>query len=299
MKEYINTIIYKIYCKNEIINDVYVGHTTNFYLRKNGHKSSCTNKNNKHYNLPVYIFIRQNGGWDNWQIEEVEKFPCNNYIEASQRERYWVENLKATLNKVVPSRTKKEWENEHKQQIEEYIKQYRIDNKDTIKENKALNYKENKKTILEKHKNYYQKNKEKTLAQQKIYYEQNKEKINEQNKIYRDTHKEKLSEKIKEYKIQNKDIISEKNKKYYLSNKEIISEKNKIYRHSHKEQKSEKDKEYRKKNKDKLNQKINCVCGGTYSYSHKSTHFKTKLHQNFINNTEKINENIDLITINM
>jgi hypothetical protein len=284
MKEYVNTVIYKIYCKDETINDLYVGHTTNFNLRKNCHKSSCTNENNKYHKLSVYIFIRENGGWDNWQMEEIEKFPCNNYIEASQRERYWVENLKATLNKVIPSRTKKEWESEHKEQMSEYNKKYRTVNKDIIKENKALNYQENKESILEKHKNYYEQNKEKTLALQKIYYEQNKEKINKQNKIYRDSHKEQMSEKTKEYKIKNKDMIAEKAKQYYLSNKEIISQKNKIYRDTHKEQKSENDKEYREKNKDKINQKINCICGGTYSYNHKSTHFKTKLHQNFINN---------------
>ena len=28
--DYSNTIIYKIYCKNETITDIYVGHTTNF-----------------------------------------------------------------------------------------------------------------------------------------------------------------------------------------------------------------------------------------------------------------------------
>jgi len=295
MKEYINTVIYKIYCKDENINDMYVGHTTNFNLRKNGHKSSCTSENNKYHKLPVYIFIRENGGWDNWQMEEIEKFPCNNYIEASQRERYWLENLKVTLNKVIPSRTKKEWENEHKEQMSEYIKQYRNINKDTIKVNKVLNYQENKETILEKHKIYYEQNKEKTLAQQKLYYEENKEKISEQNKIYRDTHKEQLAEKNKEYKIENKDIISETNKQYYLLNKEIISQKSKLYRDSHKEQKSEKDKEYREKNNTKLKQKINCICGGTYSYIHKSTHVKTKLHQNFINNSEKTDKNTELI----
>jgi hypothetical protein len=295
MKEYINTVIYKIYCNDETVNDLYVGHTTNFNVRKNCHKTSCTNENNRDYNLPVYIFIRENGGWNNWKIEEIEKFPCINYNEASQRERYWVENLKATLNKVVPSRTKKEWEKEHKEHMSEYIKQYISINKDTIKENKALNYQEKKETILEKHKIYYQKNKEKTLALQKIYYEQNKEKINEQNKVYRDNHKEQMAEKNKEYKIKNKDIISEKNKQYYLSNKQIISKKNKIYRDTHKEQKSENDKEYREKNKDKLKQKINCICGGTYSYNHKSTHFKTKLHRKFINDSGTIYENPEVI----
>ena len=32
--DYSNTIIYKIYCKNEMVTDIYVGHTTNFTKRK-------------------------------------------------------------------------------------------------------------------------------------------------------------------------------------------------------------------------------------------------------------------------
>ena len=43
---YSNTIIYKIYCKNEIVNDVYVGHTTNFTKRKYMHKINYNSFNN-------------------------------------------------------------------------------------------------------------------------------------------------------------------------------------------------------------------------------------------------------------
>jgi hypothetical protein len=80
MKDYSNNIIYKISCKDSLITDIYVGHSTNLSLRKNGHKSSCTNINNKDYNLHVYKFIRNNGGWENWEINELEKFPCENIL---------------------------------------------------------------------------------------------------------------------------------------------------------------------------------------------------------------------------
>ena len=42
--DYSNTIIYKITCKNVLVNDVYVGHTTNFVQRKYAHKQGCINK---------------------------------------------------------------------------------------------------------------------------------------------------------------------------------------------------------------------------------------------------------------
>lgn len=42
-------------------------------------------------------------------------------------------------------------------------------------------------------------------------------------------------------------------------------------------------KEYKLINKDKLYKKIDCYCGGKYLTLHKSTHYKTKKHNNFIN----------------
>jgi len=45
-------------------------------------------------------------------------------------------------------------------------------------------------------------------------------------------------------------------------------------------------KEYYQDNKDSINErrnkKYNCVCGGRYTYDHKSHHLKTKMHQDYI-----------------
>ena len=49
--DYSNTIIYKIFCKDETVNDVYVGHTTNFIQRKYAHKILCKGNTNK---LKIY-----------------------------------------------------------------------------------------------------------------------------------------------------------------------------------------------------------------------------------------------------
>ena len=37
--------------------------------------------------------IRKNGGWENWCMIEIEKYPCNDKNEAKARERYWLETL--------------------------------------------------------------------------------------------------------------------------------------------------------------------------------------------------------------
>ena len=102
--DYSNTIIYKLVCNNVEVTELYVGSTTNFRNRKNGHKSKCHNPNSSEYEFKVYQFIRANGGFQNFSMIVVEKYPCNDKMDCDKRERYWIETLYATLNKQIPSR---------------------------------------------------------------------------------------------------------------------------------------------------------------------------------------------------
>lgn len=101
-KDYSNTIIYKIFCKDTTIKDIYIGHTTNFEKRKYQHKlcskSSFENKNN----IKLYNFINQNGGWDNWDMIEIAKYNCKDFTEARIKELYHCNELCASLNTVPP-----------------------------------------------------------------------------------------------------------------------------------------------------------------------------------------------------
>ena len=103
------TIIYKLCCKDPNIKLTYVGATTNFPNRKGEHKSCCNNHKSKKNNLKVYRTIRENGGWDNFEMIMLEKYPCKDQIESDARERYWLEKLSASLNTEVPGRTKSEY----------------------------------------------------------------------------------------------------------------------------------------------------------------------------------------------
>jgi len=107
--DYTNTIIYKLCCKDLVITDIYVGHTTDMRKRKYLHKSVCNNEKNKKYYFNVYKFIRDNGNWDNWDMIEIERFEAIDGDDARKRERYWIEELKATLNNKIPTRTMKEY----------------------------------------------------------------------------------------------------------------------------------------------------------------------------------------------
>lgn len=134
MVNYAETIIYKIVCKDLTIKNVYVGHTTNFRRRKCNHKKCCNNKNYKYHNLNVYKFIRENGGWNNFEMIMIEEYNCENKLQAHQRERYWIETLNADLNCIIPTRTQKEYNDINKEQIIEYQKKWYEENKNKILE---------------------------------------------------------------------------------------------------------------------------------------------------------------------
>ena len=138
--DYSKTIIYKIVCNDLNITDIYVGHTTNFINRKAKHKSDCCNPNSKSYNFKIYNTIRNNGGWLNWSMIEIEKFQdCNDINEAIAKERYYYEVLNAKLNSNCPGRNNKE-----------YKKEYYENNKDNIQKN-SKNYYENNKDKINTH----------------------------------------------------------------------------------------------------------------------------------------------------
>ena len=128
-----NTVIYKIVCNDLNIEDVYVGHTTNFTKRKCHHKSNSTNQNGKKYELKLYKSIREHGGFENWSMIEIEKYPCNDLQEASKKERYYFELLNARLNMVNPSRSQKEYREMNKDKKKMNNKKYRENNKAEIK----------------------------------------------------------------------------------------------------------------------------------------------------------------------
>jgi len=204
--DYSKNVIYVIKCKNDNITEEYIGSTTNFNERKSKHKTCCNNEKDKSYNQLKYKFIRLNGGWDNWIMIELEKFKCNDKREAEKREEEIRVERKAKLNmiKAFGAETK-----------EEYIKKYREENKDKIKEQKKIYKKEHKIEIKEQRKQYNEENKDKI----KNYCEKNKDKIKEQHKKYYEEHKEEMKELKKQWNttefICNCGWIGINNNKYY------------------------------------------------------------------------------------
>lgn len=100
--DYSNTIFYKISCKDDSISDLYIGHTTNFVQRKNGHKQSCNNSKSANHACKLYEFIRHNGGWDNWRMDIIAHHECQDHSHARTKEQEYFIYYHATLNSIEP-----------------------------------------------------------------------------------------------------------------------------------------------------------------------------------------------------
>jgi hypothetical protein len=195
--DYSKTIIYKLCCRDPNINDTYIGHTTNFIQRKNQHKKLCNDIN---FNRYVYKFIRDNGGWDNWSMIEIEKHDCKDKRQAESIEQYWIEKLLPTLNVNKPYAMCKEDPQLYKQNWYE-------EKKDYILEKAKINYKENKEDKIEYQKKYAEEHKDQISEYQKEYQKENKEKILDQKKIYRAAHKEEAAKANKQWREANKEKL--------------------------------------------------------------------------------------------
>ena len=131
MPNYQNTIIYKL-INYDYTEHVYVGSTTNWVKRKQNHKTCTTNPLDKFFLEKKYRIIRENGGWDSWNMVKICDYPCNNKRESEQEEDRHMLELKANMNRYRAYLT----DIERKEYQKKYNEQYREDHKDKIKEDK-------------------------------------------------------------------------------------------------------------------------------------------------------------------
>ena len=189
---YDETHFYRIVCRDLKVKDCYVGHTTDFYSRKCRHKSNCNNTNQEHYKLYVYEFIRENGGWENWDMILIKTEKCNNELEARARERYYIEMFKSSLNSMKRPYTSAE---EKRQASLDY-------------------YNEHREEILENHRIYYQENREERIAYKHNYYDRERDNILERKREKRleNLEEERRKDREQYYKHKDKQLARDKEK---------------------------------------------------------------------------------------
>jgi hypothetical protein len=170
MVNYNNSKIYKLICDNSDL--IYIGSTTQkLYKRLNEHKKKdCSSK--KLFEL------------GNVKIILIEEVKCENKEQLIKREQYYIDKYK---NNIIN-------DNNAYTDQKKYNKEYRIKNKDKIKEKRKEWNKEYCIKNKDKIKEYRIKNKDKN----KEYYIKNKDIIKEKRKEY-----------FKEYRIKNKDKFKE------------------------------------------------------------------------------------------
>lgn len=143
--DYENASLYIIKHKEDTNNEIcYIGSSKNFQKRLISHKSNCFNPNCKDYNMKVYQYIRSNGDFNNFVIEELIKFPCISKIQLKTEEKKLIKGYNATLNSYMPNRTAQEYYHENSARISTINKE---------------RYKSNPSWFIEKAKKYYNDNK--------------------------------------------------------------------------------------------------------------------------------------------
>ena len=129
--KYQNGKIYKLVCDKSPL--VYYGSTIKPLSRRLvQHKSHIDCSSRELFEL------------GNVSIELVEEYPCNNKKELEARERIYIEfmlnnfNHKIICNKVIPGRTRAEYRLDNKDSIKDYYKVNRDSFKDYYKANKEV-----------------------------------------------------------------------------------------------------------------------------------------------------------------
>ena len=165
-RDYTNGRIYKIL--NHVDDECYVGSTCQSSSKRMAeHRAAFNEPKKQHYTL--YTKMKEYG-IENFYIELIEAYPCENNEELRKREGHYIREF-GTLNKLIAGRTQQECNREYHQ---------------TNREKKLAQMKE-----------YHRNNREKEHTQRKEYRQNHREQILAREKEYREVHRERISERKK------------------------------------------------------------------------------------------------------
>ena len=101
-KEEGNCVVYLLHSDDS--NQTYVGKSINESKRKQGHLKSCLEDKNQN----VHKHIMETGGFDNWNMSILERLDKPEKLQ--EREQYWIDKLKPSLNMRNAKKKEKEKE---------------------------------------------------------------------------------------------------------------------------------------------------------------------------------------------
>ena len=127
--------VYRIECKDPEIQQIYIGSSVDLVQRIGKHKYSCNNEKSKDYNYPVYKFIRENGGWDNWQFDIEQDCYGMPKEEIVELEQIFIGCLNPELNSNNASGIDIE---RNKESIKKSSQKYYENNKESINKSRKI-----------------------------------------------------------------------------------------------------------------------------------------------------------------
>ena len=92
---------------------IYVGSTCSFATRVRGHKSKCNNPTSNSHHIPVYQFIRDNGGWGAYHVVPVSHHNLQNKVELQILEQAEIDKYNDLKNANYAKRTKAEYDKQY------------------------------------------------------------------------------------------------------------------------------------------------------------------------------------------
>ncbi len=166
MVNYSNSKIYKIVDNTN--GNIYIGSTVKTLAQRLAYHRQDYKRyleGKQHYITSFKIL--ENDNYDIILLEECKD--CENKEQLHARERHYIDTLQC-VNKVKPTRTKKEYYEEHKEHLNIKQKEYYELNKEHLYMKKKEYIKANKDKFIEYHKDYYNNNKEVLSEKRKTKY---------------------------------------------------------------------------------------------------------------------------------
>lgn len=148
-------------------------------------------KAGKERNTTVFTLFDKYGV-ENCKIELIENFPCSSKKELERREGEIIRSTEC-INQIIAGRTGEE---------------YRIDNKEILKEKFKIFYESNKERERERSRKYAEENPEKVKERVRLYAQENQDKIRERKRKYREENAEEIREQKRVWRELNRDKIN-------------------------------------------------------------------------------------------
>jgi Uri superfamily endonuclease len=134
MPDYQKSKIYKIYSPSK--NIIYIGSTIQSLSQRLGEhlsKYKAYNKDNTKNYIRSFLVLE----CEDYKIELLEEYACNNKQQLLKKEGEYIRNIEC-CNKIIVGRTPTEYKREHrinnKEFYNDYMKQYRKNNADKMRE---------------------------------------------------------------------------------------------------------------------------------------------------------------------